>query len=124
MPSKSEITEQLVKLLPPSHVVLVKEAKLTWWHNLREQGGLRLTYDGYTALAKHLEFESWSINLQPNSVNKKLLLELDKKMTYPYYIKTRAPASIIFFGSRDAMMATLYGDLSQWLSSCQERPKQ
>jgi hypothetical protein len=45
-----------------------------------------------------------------------MLLELDRKMQYPYFIDYKNKR-MIMFSSRDAMMATLYGDLATWLKN-------
>jgi len=96
---------------------------VTWWANIRPEGGLRLTRHGYEILHDVLQYESWSLDLsnQPNSViSKRVVLDLDHKLEWPYFLdfnprkKTRR---IVFFGSREAMMATMYGDLTRWLAS-------
>ena len=66
-----------------------------------------------------LGLESWTLDLS-SGIKKKIVLELDRKLQWPYYLdfnprkKTRR---IVFFGSREAMMATMYGDLERWLAS-------
>jgi hypothetical protein len=36
----------------------VDQARITWWYNFRESGGMRLTKHGYDAFVKELEIES------------------------------------------------------------------
>jgi hypothetical protein len=53
-------------------------------------------------------------------MTKKIILDLDRKLAWPYYLDFNARKKrrrIIFFGSREAMMAAMYGDLEQWLAS-------
>ncbi len=54
------------------------------------------------------------MDLDPKKINKKTILELDRKLQWPYYIDTKK-RQIIFFSSREAMLATLYGDLGSFL---------
>ena len=101
---------------------------MTWWANIRPEGGLRLTRQGYDVMHGILKLESWQLDLSDlddakmfrSRVTKRTILALDRKLEWPYYLdfnprkKTRR---IVFFGSREAMMATMYGDLQKWLDS-------
>jgi hypothetical protein len=111
--NKKEITQRLVDLLGDKHNV--NDALRSWYVNIRPTGGLRLTVIGYTVL-KTLDLESWSIDLSLNKpmMSKRLLLELDHKLQWPYYIDVKKK-QLIFFSSREAMLATLYGDLQTFL---------
>lgn len=115
---KREIVEGLVAQLPESRQETVEEAMVSWWVNLRESGGLRLTYHGYHTLHNILEVESWSVDIgnAKQIMTKKVILDLDRKLTWPYYIDPKLKR-IVFFSSREAMMATLYGDLQSWLAN-------
>ena len=87
-----------------------------------------MTQHGYEIMHDVLKLESWELDLtEPNDtgtwrsrITKKIILDLDRKLQWPYYLdfnprkKTRR---IVFFGSREAMMATMYGDLERWLAS-------
>ena len=120
---KLSITLGLLDKLPEDRREPWEQAMVTWWANIRPEGGLRLTRHGYEILHDVLQYESWSLDLsnQPNSViSKRVVLDLDHKLEWPYFLdfnprkKTRR---IVFFGSREAMMATMYGDLTRWLAS-------
>ena len=53
-------------------------------------------------------------------MTKKVILDLDRKLIWPYYLDFNARKKrrrIVFFGSREAMMAAMYGDLERWLAS-------
>jgi hypothetical protein len=125
---KLEITTKLISQLPSGYQQNLDEAMMTWWANLRRDGGMRLTVHGYQMLHNVLKLESWQLDLSDQEdsgvfrsrVDKRIVLDLDRKLEWPYYLdfnprkKTRR---IVFFGSREAMMATMYGDLEQWLAS-------
>ena len=98
-------------------------AMKTWWANIRRDGGMRLTDLGYEMMHDVLKLESWGLDLSDRErviFTKQLVLDLDRKLEWPYYIDVsvkRKRRRIVFFGSREAMMATMYGDLEQWLAS-------
>ena len=78
-----------------------------------------MTRHGYDIMHDVLKLESWALDL-PNSIKKKIVLELDRKLEWPYYLDfnpRKKTKRIVFFGSREAMMATMYGNLEPWLAS-------
>jgi hypothetical protein len=107
----------------------------TWWVNLRSEGGMRLTRHGYEILREVLDLESWSFDLaEPNQstgawrarLTKRMILDLDRKLEWPYYLDfdpRKKRARIVFFGSQEAMMASLYGDLEQWLVKIESKDR-
>ncbi len=113
---KLEITQHLVGMMPDKLELTV--ALNQWWFNLRRSGGLRLTDHGFRALHDDLDLANWRFAVPDwrTTMNKQIYLELDRKMQYPYYVDKRNRC-VIFFGSREAMMANLYGDLETWLKS-------
>jgi hypothetical protein len=119
MRNKRELTERLVDLIPEGDRPNIDEAMIHWWYNIRDGGGLRLTPLGYQVLSEELEIESWTVPL-PSNINKKLLLDLDHKLTFPYYLerqRKKEQRRIVFFSSKEAMLANLYGDLLTFLKS-------
>lgn len=127
MPSrKLDIVQRLLADVPDPFKENTDQAMITWWANIRPEGGMRLTQHGYKIMHDVLGLESWELTLSQhdqssrNRITKKIVLALDRKMEWPYYLdfnprkKTRR---IVFFGSREAMMATMYGDLEAWLAS-------
>ena len=107
-----------------------QQAMITWWANIRRDGGLRLTHHGYEIMHDVLKLESWVLDLSDGNdtqssrsrVTKQIILDLDRKLTWPYYLDFSARKKrrrIVFFGSREAMMAAMYGDLNLWLNSIQ-----
>jgi hypothetical protein len=125
---KLDIVQRLLVDIPDALREPEDRAMKTWWANIRPQGGLRLTEHGYHIMHDVLKLESWHMDLSHtdpshpsrNRVTKKIILDLDRKLTWPYYLdlNTRKKRRrIVFFGSREAMMATMYGDLERWLDS-------
>lgn len=113
--NKRVITQRLLDLLPEPAGTNLDQALKVWYMNIRDTGGLRLTSIGYTVL-KTLDIESWTLALDPKKMTKRTILELDRKLQYPYYIDVKK-RQLIFFSSKEAMMATLYGDLEAWLKN-------
>ena len=123
---KLEIVQRLLVDIPDTHKEPESQAMITWWANIRPEGGLRLTQHGYHIMHDLLALESWELVLSDhnqtsrNRVTKKIVLELDRKLEWPYYLdynSRKKRRRIVFFGSREAMMATMYGDLERWLAS-------
>jgi hypothetical protein len=110
------LTESLVKL---ADSISVHQAMRTWYCNIRSAGGLRLTESGYQALVS-MDLEQWHIPISDpkTTLSKRLLLALDRQLNYPYYINYKQK-HIVFFSSQEAMLATLYGDLAQFLRNYQ-----
>ncbi len=81
---------------------------------------MRLTGIGYVALAKDLDLEHYEYSIaDPMQFNQKTILDLDRKMQMPYYISATKgiPRKIVFFGSKEAVMVNLYGNLQQFLDN-------
>ena len=119
--SKSKLTKRLIELLPEDHRITLDEAMLHWYTNIRNNGGFRLTVFGYQAM-KILGLESWSVELTDIKItmDKTMLLDLDRKLTYPYFIDYKKK-TIIFYSSKEAMMATMYGSIKNWLDQMPDR---
>lgn len=120
---KLEILSRLLEQVPTELRETPEQATITWWANIRPEGGLRLTDHGYTMMHDILDLESWELDLVDHKkqiFTKKLILSLDRKLEWPYYLDVnprKKKRRIVFFGSREAMMATMYGDLERWLAN-------
>ena len=125
---KLDIVQRLLVDIPDALREPEDRAMKTWWANIRPQGGLRLTQHGYHIMHEVLELESWQMDLSGTDpshpsrsrITKKIILDLDRKMAWPYYLDFNARKKrrrIVFFGSREAMMAAMYGDLNRWLNN-------
>ena len=125
---KLEIVTRLRDSIPETQRESIDQAMITWWANIRRDGGMRLTNHGYQIMHDVLKIESWAVDLGDRDdtgpfrsrMTKKTILDLDRKLEWPYYLDFNARKKtrrIVFFGSREAMMATMYGDLERWLAS-------
>jgi hypothetical protein len=119
--SKHKLTLRLIELLPEDHRITLEEAMVLWYTNIRNNGGFRLTQNGYQAL-KILALESWSVPLNDIKItmDKNLLLALDRKLTWPYFIDYKKK-EIVFYSSKEAVMATMYGSIKNWLDNMPQR---
>ena len=92
---------------------------LRFWRNYRPEGGLRLSNEGYNLMRiNHVQEYRFGINLE--TFTNQALIRLDTKMKTPYYIvlklgKTVTPETLCLFGSEEAMLLTLHGDLNRFL---------
>ena len=111
--AKRQITQKVLELMPDP--CSLKEALVTWYFNLREDGGLRLTMKGLKAF-ESCELASYTCDLKPGTLTMSVLLNLDKKLQWPYFIDSKNKY-IKLFGSRDAVLVHLYGDLVKFLDS-------
>jgi hypothetical protein len=119
---KRKLTQELVALLPASRSIAPDKAMSTWWFNLRKNGGMRLTGTGYVAFVADLDLEHYEYSIDdPMRFNQQTILDLDRKMQMPYYVHAvkGIPKKIVFFGSREAVMVNLYGNLQQFLDNYQ-----
>ena len=118
-----EIVQRLMPQVPDELQQTTEAAMRTWWANIRRDGGMRLTDLGYQMLHDVLKLESWELDLRDHErvvFTKRLILDLDHKLEWPYFIEVNMKKKrrrIVFFGSREAMMATMYGDIERWLAS-------
>jgi hypothetical protein len=119
--TKHKLTKRLIELLPEDHRLSIEEAMVLWYTNIRNNGGFRLTQNGLLAM-KILGLESWSVPLNDIKItmDKNLLLALDRKLTWPYFIDYKKK-EIVFYSSREAVMATMYGSIKNWLDNMPQR---
>ena len=119
MRDKRRLTEELVQHLPEQFKITASEAIPLWWHNIRAGGGMRLTKMGYETFTKLLDLERYDYAVEPFSITNRMIIMLDRKLQHPWYLvmHKNMPKSIVFFGSKEAMMANLYGDLRKFLDN-------
>jgi hypothetical protein len=120
MRDKQALTRELILHLPEAHGMSFNHAMSRWWFNLRKSGGMRLTGLGYHDFVKYLDLEHHNFVIQdPTTFRQQTILDLDRKLQTPYYVSAHKgiPQQIIFFGSKEAVMANLYGNLNQFLSN-------
>lgn len=116
---KLKLVKALIDELPEGHEETVERGMKLWWYNIRKEGGLRLTDIGYFVLKNMLEIESYNMEIDIEKFDRQMLLDLDRKLQMPYYIvvKKKLPTTIVMFGSREAMLARLYGSLDKFLEN-------
>lgn len=120
MRDKKKLTEELIALLPEEHLSNLSTTMHAWWFNTRRGGGMRLTAVGYDTFVNYLDLEHYSYEIDnPMLFNQQTILKLDRKMQMPYYIHAvkGVPKKIVFFGSKEAVMVNLYGNLQQFLDN-------
>jgi hypothetical protein len=113
MLARHDVVQAVVKLLPGE--IDIGRAERTWFCDVRRQGGWRLTDVGLAAF-ELAGIQYWTVPLKPNSINKKMLLEMNRRIQWPYYICI-CSGELRFFSDRDAMTARLFGDLEKWIKS-------
>ena len=116
MLTKLQITEHILAGLPEDDRPTYDEACKAWWMNFRDGGGFRLTNAGYMAIGT-CDLETYSFDSPTSLVAiARHLLTLDKKLDCPYYLKIGKRPQIVLFGSKQAVMLAMYGDLEKWLT--------
>lgn len=119
MRDKIELTRQLVEKLPPGSWTF-DQARITWWYNFRYGGGMRLTKQGYDAFVNELKIEHYEFDIpKTTKFTYGTILALDHRLQTPYYIArdNQRFNKLIFFGSREAVLVNLYGDLEKFLNN-------
>jgi len=114
MLNKSQITQRVLELLPPENCIDFDHACHSWWMDFRPQGGMRLTQAGFDVLTTVGQFETHCFSIPP-AVPGWHLITLNRKLDCPYFIKSGKKPQLFVFGSEQAMMLALYGDLNKWL---------
>ena len=114
--NKATLTSNLINSFPDAPDL--DQALNTWWVNLREGGGLRLSEIGYQIFCNKLEFDSYTYDIDLAVLTPKNLILLDRYLTCPYYLTgSRKNSRLVLFGSKEAMMAALHGDMQRFITS-------
>lgn len=115
MLSKQDYTQQAIA--HTGYEITADEALVQWWWHTKDSG-LRLTEDGYAVFANMLDLQCWKFRLLPEALTAAALITLDRRLQCPYYLRRhRRDYELILFGSREAMMAMLYGDIQRFIAS-------
>jgi len=92
-----------------------------WWQNPRkkEQGGLRLTDEGFARLSAHIKAHEIKLEELLEYTNQKII-QLDNFITCPWYIGKRA---IYVFDDKMAVQLVLFsGNVSRFLAAKAGKP--
>ncbi len=92
--------------------------RINWWYNPTNKNSMRLTREGF-------QFASFTVKIQHYShtlgeeILPKTLLQLEKSLQYPYYIKTLK--ELIVFDEATSFTLILYNNnLQQYLDNIQK----
>jgi hypothetical protein len=113
MPSKQYLTQQLLNQLPADERPSFEQAMKSWWQDIRDDSGLRLSISGYDAF-KFLKIELHDFEFN-KALSPSLLMTLNRKLDCPYYLKVGKTPKLILFGSQQAVMYAMYGDMEKFL---------
>ena len=105
-----------------SNDITVKEFFPLWWKNTRENGGLRLTDEGFDVLTE-IELATYEVPFPKDMpVTTQVIIFLDKFIDCPYYLTNRA---IHVTSEKKAMELHLFsGDLRKYgLTKAMNRSK-
>ena len=115
--NKRAITKAVLAAIEQHSQEDFDSAMLSWWINIRSTGGMRLTPFGHSSF-QAAELQSWAVKLEDIklSMDKKLLLDLDRKLQFPYFIDYKNK-SVVFYSSKEAMLATMYTDIPSFIKN-------
>lgn len=115
MLSKEEYTRQVLEQMPPDDRPSYDQALKYWWQDIRDEGGLRLSMSGYDAF-DYLDLTRYEFDVPAGTPARPAhLITLNKKLTHPYYLKMGKKPKLILFGSTEAVMMAMYGDLEKFI---------
>ena len=115
MLNKIKLTQQLLDQLKWDFKPTLDEALKEWWKNPDEHAGLRLTTEGCFVFGL-LQIEQYQFEIPASTPARPgQLLTLDRKLTCPYYLSLGKKPNLILYGSKEAMMYSLYGDIDRFL---------
>ena len=114
MLDKQQLTQQIINQLPPDQRPSQQLALMTWWQDSREDGGLRLSAYGMDVF-KFLQIESHEFEFV-KTMSPSLLMTLSRKLDCPYFLKGGKSTRLIMFGSKQAVMYAMYGDMEKFLA--------
>ena len=122
MLSKLDYTQQILKQLPAEERPTEEDALSMWWQDIRPDGGLRLSSEG-CVIFDQLGITSYEFEIPPNTpARANTLLTLSNKLTCPYYIVISKKPRLVLFGSKEATLYSLYGDINRFIKAINSGP--
>ena len=88
----------------------MKHHMYKWWqsHRSKDQGGLRLSDDGFDFLVNELELRSYEIPFtEPIDLSPQTIIFFDRTMDFPYYLTNQ---SITVFSERKSFELYMFSD--------------
>lgn len=120
MLSKAQYTLQIYHQLGEHAPETVEVAMTTWWQDHRGQSGFRLSDIGYVAFVT-AGIQSYEFELRDQQIRPVTFVTLNRKMQSPYYLVIQRRGSrIIMFGSHEATMFALYGNIDRFVRALRE----
>lgn len=129
---KRRITKAIIEQTGSENSFDIDTAMRTFWLDIRNEGGLRLTDVG-DSFFKRADIETFEFSFRLKRITDKepiysyqnLMLDLSLKVPCPYYIGRHKPNEpfIKIYDSKIAMMINLYGDIYEYLRNSQIRRK-
>jgi hypothetical protein len=93
---------------------------MNWWQNARRDGGFRLTQKGCLHCIDRLQLEYFEISIEEVEPTGRFLLDLDRFIKTPYYIRDikKRSRSIILFDKKTHFALTMYnGDFQKFINA-------
>jgi len=120
MIGKQEFTLQILAQLPDEHGWDINSAMTYWWKDSRPNSGLRLSKQGHEIL-QDLKIESWGFKVADGTpARPQHLVVLNRSVTRPYYLNIGKNVNITFYGSKEATMFSLYGDIDRFVNALKQ----
>lgn len=117
MGNKLEFTKKVLSELEPEHGIDLDTAMVLWWQDPRPESGFRLTNQGHKTL-QDLGLEHWNFEISSGTpARPQHLIVLNKCITMPYFLDIGKKPCLSFYGSREATMYSLYGDIDRFVSA-------
>ncbi len=120
MRTKDEYTQAFIENDPREHHLQFDRAYVTWWQNARRDGGFRLTQKGCLHLVDRLELEHYEIPIPEVDASPRFLLDLDRFIKTPYYIRNikKKSRTILLFDKKTYFALTMYNnDFEKFLNA-------
>ena len=84
---------------------------------MRPDSGLRLSTEGCVVF-KQLGIAAYDFDIPASApVRANTLLVLNNKLTCPYYLVHGKKPKLVLYGSKEATMYSLYGDINRFIAS-------
>lgn len=117
MHTKQQFTTIVLDLLGSRTGFDFDSAMLRWWQDNRDHSGMRLTDSGHEQF-RAAGLESWHYALESFVPAPSALLTFNQWLTMPYHLHLgRKNPRITFYGSREAAMFALYGDVTRFVQA-------
>ena len=116
MLSKADYTQKILEQVPEQARIEFDYAMQAWWQDIRPDSGLRLTYAGFKAF-KQVGIVGYEFAVPATVLAKpKQLIALNKKLTCPYYLSIGKDPKVVLFGSKEATVYSLFGDITKFVN--------